>query len=165
METLSKELRETTDKFNKVKTNLRITDSFSGSTSKYVRVHKPQPLSYLHNVMASDLSSFSRNCGQQNYFDAAKLESVQEMPCKQDARPSRREVSRTPVEGLAGDFYTAKSDSSPPFEFSRFLLELSGETCAAAVDVARMIDARALPSDRATRSYNDSLEAVRGLRM
>ena len=186
METLAKELRDVSDKFNRVKMSMDKIDLQMGGTdiisrpllrrafetsnleSRYSSTsHESTEYaktdSYLTQAMAKDMKVDSK-ASAQCFFDAAVRESLglrSDILPKTDIKTDGRNSAM-----ISGQqFYTTRSDSSAAFEFSRFLLELSSESCSSAVDVARVIDARTHSTFRPPRADNDTLTAVRNIRI
>jgi len=166
METLAKELDHSFQSFHEVKRTIDTLDDsdLQQLTNKASCLPSTGPKSYLAHVMAKDLSSLWRSSSE-CYFEAAKKESSAEFVNKATSNLKPLRTNATDARKSSDIFYTANSDASPPFEFSRFLLELSGEYCAAATDSSRRIDARAHHSMRPPRTVNDSLEAIRNIRI
>jgi len=171
MERLARELQDTTDKFNRIKGSLEdvVAAGIDLSTAaphvkrrgsdRYPRVD-----SYLAHVMATDLSNLSRP-NERCYFEAAHRQCLQ-LGTQHDAlRDVNRKEAMIPTRQVPDTFYTTRSDATTPFEFSRFLLELSSEPWAILPDASRMIDSRSHKSYLPIRTQNDSLKANRDIRI
>ena len=158
METLAKELLEHSIKFNDIKSKI---DSWSQCVKRNDsnRLSSVTPISYLAGVNSKDLDSFSRS-SHKCHFEAAKRE------CLHTGIEIRAKHQYTVIPQRVDDmFVTTEALGPSKFEFSRFLLELSGEPCSTAPDIARIIDAGSHQSLVPARSLHDSLEAVRNVRI